>query len=104
VDDQVGKPTWSVELAHAIKALLATDARGIFHVACDGSCSWFEFAVEIVRNLGFDTAVDPVPTSAYPRPAKRPARSVLDCSKLNEQYGIRLAHWKVALQNYLKTC
>jgi dTDP-4-dehydrorhamnose reductase len=103
VDDQVGKPTWTVELAGAIKRLLTTDARGVFHIACDGSCSWFDFAVEIVRNLSIDTTIEPVPTSAYPRPAERPARSVLNCRKIVELYGIRLSHWKAALRKYLET-
>ena len=101
VNDQIGRPTWTVDVSNTIAALLKTDAWGILHCAAGGVCSWFDVAKEIVDYLKIDCTVNPVPTSKFPRPAIRPARSVLDCSKLKNSFGIELPHWRDSVTNYL---
>jgi len=101
VNDQRGCPTYSVDLARAIIELCRKDARGIVHVTNAGSCSWFEFAREIVRSAGLSTEVCPVSTQQMARPAPRPAYSVLS-SKSLEEYGVSIPTWQDALQRYLQ--
>lgn len=103
VDDQIGRPTWTEELAGGLAALLETDAEGTYHLAAGGEpCSWFTFAREIVKILGLATPVDPVPTGAFPRPAVRPGRSALDCGRIGRDWGISLADWRTAVRRYLR--
>jgi dTDP-4-dehydrorhamnose reductase len=78
VDDQVGAPTYSVDLARLIGRIIETPRYGIYHANNAGSCSWYEFAVELYRLAGLDTGiVHPIPSSEYPSPTRRPAYSVL---------------------------
>ncbi len=101
VDDQRGSPTYSVHLANAIVKLISTGLRGTYHLTNSGTCSWYEFACEILKQKGLDNAVKPVSSSQFPRPARRPANSVLDCSSTYEALGKPLPHWKEALREYL---
>jgi len=101
VDDQKGSPTFTVHMAGAIVDLLKTDLRGIHHLTNSGSCTWYGFAKEIVSIKGLKTQVDPCSTEEFPRPAKRPANSVLDCSTTYAKLGCSLPHWKEALSEYL---
>ncbi|MDX9912612.1 MAG: dTDP-4-dehydrorhamnose reductase [Phycisphaerales bacterium] len=78
VDDQRGRPTSAEHLARCSLALLDARARGIFHVTDGGACSWFELARFVVETLGLPCVVEPCTTSEFPRPAPRPAWSVLD--------------------------
>ncbi|HKI26981.1 MAG TPA: dTDP-4-dehydrorhamnose reductase [Candidatus Sulfotelmatobacter sp.] len=100
VNDQIGCPTYSVDLAHAIIQLCRRGASGIVHITNDGSCSWFEFARTIVRSAGFTTEVRPVSSQQMARPAPRPPYSVLSPASLNAQ-GISMLSWHDALQRYL---
>lgn len=103
VYDQVGAPTWSVSLSNAIARLIETDAYGIYHFtddACDG-VSWYDFAVEILAQAGMAKNVKPVTTPEFPRPARRPANSMLDCT-LIEMLGIRRDDWKHSLKRYIE--
>lgn len=79
VDDQVGQPTWTVDLADLVVRLVAADApAGTYHGTSSGSTSWFGFAQEVVAAAGHDRAmVRPTDSAAYVRPAPRPAYSVL---------------------------
>lgn len=77
VHDQKGRPTCASHLAAATLRLLEMDASGTFHVTDGGMCSWFEFAREIVRQTQAPCPVEPCSTTEFPRPAKRPANSVL---------------------------
>jgi dTDP-4-dehydrorhamnose reductase len=77
VTDQVGCPTWTGHLAPALLDLAAGPATGLFHVAAAGSCSWHELTVEAFRRAGLSCAVRATTTAAFPRPAPRPAFSVL---------------------------
>jgi dTDP-4-dehydrorhamnose reductase len=96
VDDQVGCPTFTGHLAEAIAALVRRDDFGVHHLAASGSCSWFEFAREIFTRAGRDVEVEPCTTREFPRPAPRPAWSVLGSER-----GHRLPHWSEGLQAYL---
>jgi dTDP-4-dehydrorhamnose reductase len=102
VSDQVGSPTSAEDLARAIRALLATRASGVYHAVNSGACSWYEFAVTILRLAGIDRRVVPVATAELARPAKRPARAILDCAKLAKA-GIQMRPWQDALTDYLRS-
>lgn len=101
VNDQIGTPTSTVDLTKSIYALLASDAYGTYHGTCQGQCSWYEFACEIFRRTGKKIEVLPVTTSEFPRPAKRPAHSVLDNYMLRMTVGDPMRNWQTALEDYL---
>lgn len=98
VDDQVGSPTYTRHLAEALLRLVESPAYGIHHLAGAGSCSWYRFAVAILAGAGVDTRVVPCTTAEHPRPAPRPAFSVLGTERSN---GIRLPGWEDGLAGYL---
>ena len=100
VNDQRGCPTYAMDLARAIIQLCRKDARGIVHVTNSGECSWFEFARAIVTAAGLVTEIRPVTTQQMPRPARRPAYSVMSSTSL-QQYGLTLPPWQNALSRYL---
>jgi dTDP-4-dehydrorhamnose reductase len=97
VDDQVGCPTFTGHLAEALLALAAGGERGLMHVAGGGSCSWFEFAREIVERAGVDSQVQPCSSDEFPRPARRPVYSVL----ASERGSPTLPAWQDGLDAYL---
>lgn len=103
VNDQVGAPTWTMSLASALEGLIESGAYGIYHYTDDAGAgvSWYDFAVEILQQAGLKTRIHPVPTSEFPRPARRPERTTLDCS-LIEMLAIRRRDWKTALSGYMK--
>jgi len=100
VNDQRGSPTFTRDLASALVQLCRASARGIVHVTNAGDCTWYEFATEIVRESGLPTTVKPVTTAEFPRPARRPAYSVLSPDSLHA-YNIRMPEWQDALRRYL---
>ena len=98
----MGAPTTTLELAPALWDVLASDATGLFHAACEGSCSWHGFTAAILEACGLGSVtLEPCPTDEFPRPAARPAYSVLDSSRLAALRGRPLAHWNDALAAYL---
>jgi len=101
VNDQRGCPTWTRHLAEATIALMETGHYGIYHVTNSEPTTWFDFTKEIFRLSGIETAMMPVTTEQYPRPAKRPANSVLDHFPLKEVIGRDMPSWKEALKEYL---
>ncbi|MDY7031683.1 MAG: dTDP-4-dehydrorhamnose reductase [Thermodesulfobacteriota bacterium] len=102
VDDQIGPPTCTYDLACAIDTLLVHNPEGVYHITNGGACSWYEFAVEILKLAHMNTVkVKPVGSDVYVRPAKRPAYSVLDCSKFEKETGLFLRPWKDALKEFL---
>jgi dTDP-4-dehydrorhamnose reductase len=101
VNDQRGCPTYSVDLARAITALCRKNASGIVHVTNTGDCSWFDFAREIVMASGLSTEVRPISTEQMPRPARRPAYSVLSAKSI-EKLDIVMPTWQDALRRYLQ--
>lgn len=102
VDDQIGSPTWTHDLALAIKALLDRGCSGMYHAANSGYCSWNEFAQAIFAEEGLKIKVNGMPTQELARPANRPLYSTLDCTRLEHDTGLRLPQWRQALQNYLR--
>lgn len=112
VNDQVGAPTWCRDIADATARLLegghaAPGVAGLFHLTASGATSWFGFAQAIfaspeLARLGIaPPALEPIPTSAYPTPARRPANSRLDCTRLERAAGIRLPAWEAGLAGAL---
>ncbi len=102
VDDQIGSPTWTVDLARAIIALIDSGCRGIYHAANSEYCSWNGFAAAIFEEAGLHVSVRPMTTTELNRPARRPLYSTLECSKLTADTGFRPQEWRKALQEYLK--
>lgn len=102
VDDQIGSPTWTVDLARAIIALIDSGCRGIYHAANSGYCSWNGFAEAIFEEAGLNVSVRPMTTTELNRPARRPLYSTLECSKLAGDTGFRPQAWRDALREYLK--
>jgi dTDP-4-dehydrorhamnose reductase len=92
VNDQRGRPTSAEHLARATVLLLAQNALGTFHVTDGGDCTWFEFAREIARHINPACKITPCTTAEFPRPAKRPAYSVLDLSATEALVG-PMPHW-----------
>jgi dTDP-4-dehydrorhamnose reductase len=102
VNDQIGSPTYTRDLAGAIRDLVRKDARGIVHVTNEGICSWFDFAREILAQSGHGSVpVHPITTDQSARPARRPNYSVLSPASLHA-YGIRLRPWQDALRAFLQ--
>lgn len=115
VDDQTGSPTWSRLIAEATALMVARstvddqfrpeDKSGVYHLTSTGTTTWFGFA-EAIRAIGVRQGVlsescarlEPIPTSAYPTPARRPAYSVLNTDKLAAHFGCRLSAWEQALE------
>jgi dTDP-4-dehydrorhamnose reductase len=98
VRDQIGSPTYTGHLADAIVRLLDTEMYGVHHLAASGECSWYEFAVEIFRQAESGTRVMSCTTDEYPRPARRPAYSVLGTER---DYPVVLPDWREGLASYL---
>ncbi|NEO28067.1 MAG: dTDP-4-dehydrorhamnose reductase, partial [Kamptonema sp. SIO4C4] len=107
VDDQIGTPTWTGDLAHLITQI-PPDFTGLYHYSNSGVASWYDFAVTIfaeARNLGVSLAlkrVVPIPTSEYPTAAQRPAYSVLSSQSLMQQLDHIPPHWQSSLNQMLK--
>jgi dTDP-4-dehydrorhamnose reductase len=101
VSDQIGSPTYTRDLACAIRDLVLRDARGIVHITNEGVCSWFDFARQILVQSGRESLVVlPISTDQSARPARRPNYSVLSPASLHA-YGVRLRPWQDALQAFL---
>ena len=102
VHDQIGSPTSTLELAPALWDVLLRGEHGVYHAGCEGRGSWFDLAVATLELAGVEgVSVAPCTTDEFPRPAARPAFSVLDCSKLARLRGAPLAPWRDALATYL---
>ncbi|CAH2030794.1 dTDP-4-dehydrorhamnose reductase [Trichlorobacter ammonificans] len=101
VDDQIGSPTWTVDLAAGIVSLIDRDCRGVYHCVNSGSTSWNGFAKAIFEEAGMAVKVAPMSTEQLNRPARRPLYSVLDCGKLAADTGFTPRPWREALRQYL---
>jgi dTDP-4-dehydrorhamnose reductase len=105
VFDQTGTPTYAFDLAEAIMNIVSGVIRnqvafntGIYHYSNEGVCSWYDFAEEIIKKAGLDCGVIPVLTGEYTTEAKRPAYSVLDKSRIKEDFNLTIPHWRSSLK------
>jgi len=103
VDDQYGTPTSAMDLAQVILGMLAAEKwhPGIYHYSNAGKTTWFGFATEILRLSGLDCRIEPITTQQFPTPAKRPAYSVLDKTKISRVFGLMIPDWKDSLEKVL---
>jgi dTDP-4-dehydrorhamnose reductase len=100
VADQHGCPTFAEDLARMMGDLVAHPAQGILHVTNEGDCTWHDFASEIVKLSGLRVPVEAITTADMPRPAKRPAFSVLSADRLH-QLGFRMPAWQDGLRRFM---
>jgi len=101
VHDQIGSPTYTVDLAKYTYELTRLKIHGIFHIVNTGRASWCELAAEAINLAGFNCTVNPIPTSEYPQKALRPAYSVLSTDKFTAATGITPRPWVQALREYV---
>lgn len=103
VSDQVGTPTYAVDLAYFIKYLISHDKKGreLYHFSNEGVASWYDFAHEIFSLAQLDVKVGAIPTEKYPTLAKRPPYSVLSKEKLKDDFNYPILHWKDSLRQCL---
>ena len=110
VNDQIGTPTNAYDLAEAIMHVLSKhilfeqrkqliDFYGTYHFSNEGYCSWFDFAQKIFETNNIKINLQPIPTSNYPTPAKRPVYSVLDKSKFKEKFNYKIDAWEDKIFN-----
>jgi len=99
VQDQLGSPTFAADLANAILQIISSNnwIPGIYNYSNSGIISWYQFAQEIGKLVGSSTPIKGISTAEYPTPAKRPAWSVLDTSKIVSTYGVKIKDWKESL-------
>lgn len=100
VNDQQGSPTFTLDLANKIAEVIRSSQFGIYHITDSGSCTWFEFAKEIFNLSGIKAEISPCSTDEFPRPAKRPAYSVLANRNLELRGFSPMRPWTEALRSY----
>lgn len=109
VFDQIGTPTYAADLAGAIMHIVSGVIRnqialnaGIYNYSDEGVCSWYDFAVEIIREAGLTCKVNPVLSKDYQTAAQRPCYSVMDKNKIKDNYGLSIPHWRTSLEKCMK--
>lgn len=102
VNDQIGSPTYTYDLAKLLVDMVETDKYGRYHATNEGLCTWYEFATEIFRQAGKEITVHPVTSEQFPSKAKRPHNSRMSKDKLEANGFDRLPTWQDALNRYLK--
>lgn len=109
VFDQTGTPTYAADLAEAIMQIISGVIRnhfafypGTYHYSNEGVCSWYDFAAEIIQEAGLECKINPILSKDYPTTAQRPSYSVLDKSKIKENYLLSIPHWRSSLKKCIK--
>jgi len=109
VFDQTGTPTYAADLAETIMTIVSGVIRnqiamnsGIYNYSNEGVCTWFDFAIEIMKEAGLNCKVYPVLSKDYPQVAQRPTYSVMDKSKIKDTYGLSIPHWRDSLLECIK--
>src|SRR5260221_270761 len=104
VNDQLGSPTYAHDLAGCILQIMTSNLKpqtsnpgGIYHFSNNGIITWYDFAIAIKELSGSSCKINPITTEHFPTPAKRPAYSVLDKTKIQQTFGIKLKDWKESL-------
>lgn len=101
VDDQIGSPTYTYDLAKLVVEMIKTDKYGIYHATNEGICSWYEFTKEIFKIANISVNVNPVSSNEFPTKAKRPHNSRMSKEELDRNGFQRLPKWQDALKRYL---
>ena len=101
VNDQIGSPTYTVDLARLLADMAGTEKFGTYHASNEGFCSWADFAKEIFEQAGLSVEVEGIPTIEYPTPARRPFNSRLSKKSLDEASFERLPTWQDAVKRFL---
>ncbi|RHM06540.1 dTDP-4-dehydrorhamnose reductase [Amedibacillus dolichus] len=102
VNDQIGSPTYTYDLAKLVLDMIQSDKYGTYHATNEGICSWYEFACEIFKQVGMNVQVTPVSSDEFPTKAKRPCNSRMNKTELDRNGFDRLPTWQDALHRYLK--
>lgn len=102
VNDQIGSPTYTYDLAVLLADMVETEKYGRYHATNEGLCTWYEFAKEIFEQAGVEVKLNPVSSEEFPAKAKRPHNSRMDKSKLTQNGFQRLPSWQDALKRYLE--
>jgi dTDP-4-dehydrorhamnose reductase len=109
VFDQTGTPTYAADLAEAIMSIISGVIRnqiamnsGIYNYSNEGVCSWYDFACEIIKESGLTCDIHPVLSAEFQQAARRPSYSVMDKSKIKENYGLIIPHWRTSLIKCIK--
>jgi dTDP-4-dehydrorhamnose reductase len=109
VYDQVGTPTYAADLADAVLLIISKVIKnqiafnaGMYHYSNEGVCSWYDLATEIINESGYKCKINPILSKDFPSTIKRPPYSVLDKSKIKENYGIEIPHWRSSLRKCIK--
>ena len=103
--DQIGSPTYARDLAQTILDILPNiknDKVAIYNYSNEGVLSWYDFAKDIMRMAKIDCSINPIETFQYPTPAKRPHYSLLNKSKIKNDFGVEIPYWKDSLSDCLK--
>ena len=102
INDQVGSPTYTKDLAPLLVDMIETDKYGVYHATNEGYCTWYEFAKEIFRIADVDIKVNPITTKEYPTKAVRPMNSKMSKVKLNDLSSLNsLRFWNSAISEYI---
>lgn len=105
VADQTGRPTYAADLAACIFHIIfnhATPQPGLYHYANEGAITWFDFATAIKEIGGYECVIHPIPSTAYPVPAKRPRYSILNTDKTAATFGVQLPAWRSSLMKCME--
>ena len=111
VNDQIGAPTYSIDLAKAILTIIEqiedtsisfSDLAGIYHYSNEGVCSWYDFAMSIFELANINCKVVPIQSKDYPTPAPRPSYSVLNKTKIKTTFNLSIPHWRASLKKCLQ--
>jgi dTDP-4-dehydrorhamnose reductase len=104
ISDQTGSPSYAPDVAHAIMDLLELEETGVWHVANEGSATWYDLAVAVLEQTASNARILPVKSDVWsqlhPGSAARPGYSVLDCGAYAQRVGVRMRHWRSALGEY----
>jgi len=103
INDQIGSPTYAKDLAVALLKIADSSKweAGVYNYSNEGEISWYDFAVAIRDFRSFDCQIKPIPTSAYPTPARRPKYSLLDKSKIKGVFAVEVPSWEISLAKML---
>lgn len=109
VFDQTGTPTYAADLAGAIMHIISGVIRnqiafisGVYNFSDEGACTWFDFATEIVNEAGLPCRIIPIRSADFVQAARRPSFSVMDKTKIKENFGLTIPHWRTSLQKCVK--